>query len=299
MSTFSELLSAALAEETVASVDVHVQADVDNSVGKCLISKQPLDYSRVALKCGHAFNYEDLFQHLVFCKQLRHAKNTIVCPYCRVVTPNVLPRCQRPSGSMVPSRTGINAPTSLALPEYRCTWVGGQHGAQCACPGVLHPRGVHCKKHIDAFLRLEAKKAKADQKAKQKAEQKQAQQAKLAKQKEAQREKERKRNEKRCSKLVIASNALEKNYMSLREKFDALDETRDERCVEADERRVESLLKMCDRLNVRMEALNVEWAAFNASLLAASSSSSSSLPFLPGAFGLAASGAPAPPISVE
>lgn len=266
MCTFAELLDLAIADEPDA--------------GACLISKQPLDYSRVALRCGHEFNYQSIFHHLLFAKSTRYTKHTtsgIECPYCRVKTPHLLPMCKLPDGTIASSRQGINSPTWKALPEYRCTWTSASapNGGgvtcvtcQCAAPGVLHPGGVHCKKHLAAFNRLEKRKEQQEQRQKQKQAAMQAKQAakqakQAAKQAEKEKAKQAKARETRLARLTKTSDSLSKRHGSLQEKLEPLlEKMTSECCTKAVERRVKSLAPMAGRLQNQLDALKAEWAAF-------------------------------------
>ena len=65
---------------------------------RCLISKQPLDNTRIKLMCGHEFNYNPLYREIKKQKThhnhlsiIRLKKNQIQCPYCRNIQDKVLP----------------------------------------------------------------------------------------------------------------------------------------------------------------------------------------------------------------
>lgn len=226
----------------------------------CLITKQSLDYSCVRLQCGHEFNYEGLLNNMIYCKQDHNAtkSNAIRCPYCRTLTPHMLPHCLSPDGTMMAVRAGINSPQTRALPQYRCTWVqpsGPNCGVRCCAPGVLHPNGVHCKKHISALARLEKKREQ---------------------QKLNHRAKEQKECAKRHDKLTKASEAVIAKCRALQEKLDALSleifsqDTTASSLVSAPcvytkkhARRVASLSRLVAQMHERSEALKKEWDAFH------------------------------------
>lgn len=63
----------------------------------CLISQERLQYNYIILDCGHRFNYESIYNEMVYqqTKKILDNKsiklNQIKCPYCRSITNNNLP----------------------------------------------------------------------------------------------------------------------------------------------------------------------------------------------------------------
>ena len=63
----------------------------------CLISHDPLEYNYITLNCGHSFNYESIYNEMIYQQtnkilDNRNIKiNQIKCPYCRTITNNNLP----------------------------------------------------------------------------------------------------------------------------------------------------------------------------------------------------------------
>ena len=256
--SFAELLNTALMGES---------SQRPAAVGACLISKQPLDYSRVVLPCGHEFNYEGLFQHMLFCKKVPKSKSAIVCPYCRAKTPHVLPRCQLPDGTMAPSRANINSPMSKTLSEYRCAWVG-ESGTRCSVSGVLHPGGVHCKQHIAALSRLEKKKERDLQR--------------LTAARERERAKASMARVKQFTRLTKATDALAAKHATLSEKVQSFLESaavsQDNAAAHGkgkgkgkgngksnDASRADRLVRMYHEMQAKHDAINAEWLAFRES----------------------------------
>lgn len=77
--------------------------DIDNDIDKnnendiCLISQDRLQHNYIVLDCGHKFNYESIYNEMVYqqTKKILDNKsiklNQIKCPYCRYITNNNLP----------------------------------------------------------------------------------------------------------------------------------------------------------------------------------------------------------------
>ena len=71
--------------------------DITEEDNTCLITNENLDDNNIKLNCGHKFNYEALYNEVVYQKTRRLLDNAqlkinqIKCPYCRNITNNLLP----------------------------------------------------------------------------------------------------------------------------------------------------------------------------------------------------------------
>ena len=133
-------------------------ANIDGCL--CLITKEELDHTRITLHCKHSFNYVALFTHLATCVKTKgHKSNTIECPYCRGVTPHVLPMYHDPE-KRVYVKSGVNSPKGRVMPEYKCKWVlgsGKNKGSECGSQGCITNHGVCCMRHYKCYDRQEKK----------------------------------------------------------------------------------------------------------------------------------------------
>lgn len=163
----------------------------DKPVDKCLISDEVLRKDHIILKCGHKFNYVPLFKEVLFqkCPMMpknvsskivtMYIKNTpqsnistvlynssynlettkvsyneIKCPYCRTLTPQLLPYYPYPDVNKIKY---VNTPADLALPALTCEYKSHVDGAtKCRTSCVYQEKYdmMLCARH---FNKLETK----------------------------------------------------------------------------------------------------------------------------------------------
>lgn len=111
----------------------------------CLISRLPLDNTRVTFPCLHTFNYAPLLSDLISYARL-HGHSRLRCPYCRTPTNGVIP--YRPDVSKK-TRIGINAPTSSCFEKHDCSFTGC---AKNATVPVSSEGTYACSTHYRKFL---------------------------------------------------------------------------------------------------------------------------------------------------
>jgi len=107
----------------------------------CLISKQPLDSTKISLMCGHAFNYLPLYREILTQKTEHNILNTvklkpyqIQCPYCRNIQNMVLPH---KSYDTVDKIYGVNAPKRWEMLLDKCIYTfkyGKNKNNKCGKP---------------------------------------------------------------------------------------------------------------------------------------------------------------------
>ena len=123
----------------------------------CLLTGEPLDSNHVALQCGHAFNYEPLFQEVVLQKSHKHAfahdtirlsVNQMKCPYCRRVNSKILPYVPLPGCKL--KTKGVNSPSAFCMPGKTCSWIfksGKRKGLACGSAAYEDADGIACALH--------------------------------------------------------------------------------------------------------------------------------------------------------
>ena len=214
--------------DVAAVTETHVlEPELETSQKRCLISKEVLDWTAVRLNCGHAFNYDPLFSEMVAHRgkhgnkysSMYHTKvdsstnenckYSIICPYCRTVTPHTLPAKDGEDGSPVIEKKGVNAPTKYAHSDFRCSHMinNGKSSTttkQCPKMGIIFPVGVYCAVHRrtlrKAQEKAEAKAKRAEELAQKRAEAK-------AKRAEAKAKKEEKKEKKEMQKKAKPTKA--------------------------------------------------------------------------------------------
>ena len=187
---FKELknLTSKSIETSMTSLSLNIE---DKPVEKCLISDDTLRKDHITLKCGHKFNYVPLFKEVLFqkCSMLpknvsskivamyiknspqsnistvmynssynlettKISYNEIKCPYCRTLTPQLLPYYPYPDVSKIKY---VNTPAELALPSLTCEYNSHVDGAtQCRTNCIYQEKYdmMLCNKH---FNKLETK----------------------------------------------------------------------------------------------------------------------------------------------
>ena len=99
----------------------------NKEIKRCLISKQPLNDTRIKLMCGHEFNYNPLYREIKKQKMqhnhlsiIRLKKNQLQCPYCRNIQDKVLPF--KPYEG-VTKCYGVNSPPSYEMLMDKCSYI--------------------------------------------------------------------------------------------------------------------------------------------------------------------------------
>ncbi len=103
-------------------------ADCNDDDHVCLITNEPLNAFHVELACGHAFNYEPLYQEVLRQKGRTGMHNyfekigmhQVKCPYCRSMTNQLLPYIGNSPHPVIKRLVGVNAPASMCMPGTPC-----------------------------------------------------------------------------------------------------------------------------------------------------------------------------------
>tara|TARA_Y100000389_G_scaffold124515_2_gene121894 strand:- start:14423 stop:15046 length:624 start_codon:yes stop_codon:yes gene_type:complete len=130
----------------------------------CLISSLPLLNNSIKLNCGHRFNYVALYNEVK--NQKRYSVNEtthlslneIKCPYCRRITPKLLPYL--PCYPGITRITGVNSPQHHCMDHKYCKWKfksGKNKNNFCNKPGFDSDYGECCKQHFNIYKKNDKK----------------------------------------------------------------------------------------------------------------------------------------------
>jgi len=97
-------------------------AEENSDENNCLITDKILTDNYITLQCNHSFNYHAIYKEAINQKtkynpnEITKLKmNELKCPYCRQVTPNILPYV--PSVGSVCKIIGVTIPVKYSLPH--------------------------------------------------------------------------------------------------------------------------------------------------------------------------------------
>jgi len=102
------------------------------------------------LDCGHKFNLNELYNEVVQqkakvnCYSNKIKVNEIRCPYCRIITPKILPYFKYYNNKLI---YGINGPIQFSLQLYECEYKG-KKGNCCGKSACITNSGTLCNNHI-------------------------------------------------------------------------------------------------------------------------------------------------------
>jgi hypothetical protein len=148
----NELLQLLCEEDNINNKDCKV----------CLISNTELIDNSVKLRCGHQFNYDDIFDEIKYQKKQHHHNETqklsntqIKCPYCRTIQNGLLPWYKGKNKC-----TGVNWPAKYQYKPNKCVYTylsGKRKGSPCDKPCM----NKYCTNHEKIMkIRLEKQKDK-------------------------------------------------------------------------------------------------------------------------------------------
>ena len=125
--------------------------DTKDENDTCLITNENLKENNIELNCGHKFNYEALYNEVVYQKTRKLLDNSqlkineVKCPYCRNITHELLPFYKYYSVKQV---RGVTFPEEYCMKIYQCEHV--KNGKKCQKSGCLTEHGIFCNKHLVA-----------------------------------------------------------------------------------------------------------------------------------------------------
>jgi hypothetical protein len=114
---------------------------------RCLITNELLEEEFITLNCKHTFNYQAIYKEVIQQKTKINGLETtklklyeIKCPYCRNITPNLLP-----PKKYFTSIYGVNTPLKYCMGLKSCKYIflsGKRKGEMCG------------KKHINDYCSM-------------------------------------------------------------------------------------------------------------------------------------------------
>ena len=118
----------------------------------CLISGEPLDNNHITLDCKHKFNINELYnevvqqktKHTLYFNKTKLKYNEIKCPYCRTITPKLLPHFKYYNNNLI---YGVNCPQHLTMQLYECEYKGKKN-TNCGKNACITNSGTLCNNHI-------------------------------------------------------------------------------------------------------------------------------------------------------
>jgi DNA-directed RNA polymerase alpha subunit len=124
--------------------------EISSSNKCCLISGEILTNNHITLDCGHMFNLNELYNEVVQQKAKvnfysnKIKTNEIRCPYCRIITPKILPYFKYYNNKLI---YGVNGPIHFSLQLYECEYKG-KKGNCCGKSACITNSGILCNNHI-------------------------------------------------------------------------------------------------------------------------------------------------------
>jgi hypothetical protein len=116
----------------------------------CLISGEQLVSNYIRLDCSHTFNINELYKEVVQQKtnnnsySIRIKLNEIKCPYCRIITPKLLPYFKYYNNKLI---YGVNSPQHFSIQLYKCEYKG-KKDICCGKNACITNSGLFCNNHI-------------------------------------------------------------------------------------------------------------------------------------------------------
>lgn len=129
---------------------------------KCLISNEDLESNYIKLECGHCFNYECLYNEIVYQKTKKILDNNrlkineMKCPYCRNITNKLLPFYKYYNVNYI---RGVNGPTNFTMNLNKCEYIVKNKQTKmkdsCNASACNTKHGMFCNKHFKYTKREE------------------------------------------------------------------------------------------------------------------------------------------------
>ena len=124
---------------------------------KCLISNELLSVNYITLECNHKFNFTELYNEVIEQKTkkiLDNSKlklNEIKCPYCRNITPNILPFFKYYNNKLI---KGVNYPQDLSIKLHECQYIE-KNSNLCRKNACITNFGILCNNHLKYNIKEE------------------------------------------------------------------------------------------------------------------------------------------------
>ena len=131
-----------------------LQKELSNDIScenLCLISKLPLDKTKIQLECGHAFNYLSIYKEIVKQKTTKNIMSSVYlhpyqiqCPYCRNIQNKILPYIPYDSVNKI---YGVNSPKKYEMLLDKCSYIF-KSGKRKNNPCNKSCNGLYCSTHF-------------------------------------------------------------------------------------------------------------------------------------------------------
>ncbi len=131
--------------------------EIDENNEKCLISNEALVPNAITLECNHKFNYIELYNEVLEQKTkkiLDNSKlklNEVKCPYCRVISKNLLPYFKYYNTKPV---RGVDNPPDLSIKLNECQYIE-KNSEPCRKNACLTKFGLFCNNHVKYNIKEE------------------------------------------------------------------------------------------------------------------------------------------------
>jgi len=144
-----------------------INSNRTNKLERCLITDKELDNNYITLDCKHKFNYIPLFNEVKSQKNTKNQYidmnrpliNEIKCPYCRSITPKLLPYF---SAIIDEKISGINFNNKFAkLQIHTCEHKLSKLNKVCGENACKTEYGCLCNKHYNLQKNKHLKKVKS------------------------------------------------------------------------------------------------------------------------------------------
>jgi hypothetical protein len=134
----------------------------ENDYDICLITHEPLIDNHITLSCNHKFNYLPLYLEVVnqktkhsYLEITRLKLNEIKCPYCRTITPSLIPYINFPEIKRI---YGVNSPQKHCLKLHSCEWTKRDNSI-CGKDAYKTETGTFCNTHHSMMNKKTMKKS--------------------------------------------------------------------------------------------------------------------------------------------
>ena len=129
---------------------------VNDKKDKCLICDEQLQNNYITLDCNHKFNFVELYNEVVEQKTKKILDNSrlkineLKCPYCRTITPELLPYLKYYNSKLI---RGVNHPADLTMKLFECEYV--KNSKICGKNACTTKYGIFCNNHLKYNLNEE------------------------------------------------------------------------------------------------------------------------------------------------
>lgn len=146
-------------QNQIQSENVKINNVLDLSYNVCLLTNEPLSYNNITLECNHTFNYLPLYNEVCYQKLDNHLETTrlhineIKCPYCRIITPKLLPYIAQ--YDIIQKKKGVNFPAKYCMKLHSCNWMN-KNKKICGCDAYTTDSGIYCAMHHKKIVTKQA-----------------------------------------------------------------------------------------------------------------------------------------------